>query len=447
MGALLIVQCTTLNSGSEISSKRQIERPFDNVDIAFIESEINAQEGDIILFESGTRIHVPANSFVDGSGKDVQGMVEITYREFASAADILISGIPMKYDSAGVTQEFQSAGMMEIRAYQGNEELALKEGKEITVEMATEAEDRDYKSYYFDNEEGEWVYKSTDIVMDNSYREDLLKKLDLEEPESPVYKPSAYDPDAYTFDLNINYKRFPELRDLNGVMWQYASNAEENNPESIKLLKETQWTKVSITRVKDNDGVFKLKLTDGKAKYSTVILPVLRGRSLEKATEKFNESFAAYEESKLRIQQEKERIKQQAKLLRVFSVSQMGIYNYDRQLKFEDRVELAARFDFGKDANLDFNKIHIFLVCGNDQSVVKYPKEQWELFAFSPSESNKLVAVMPGDKVAVMSSSEFRELDLTKFSKGKRTPHTFKLKSIEGTMASKEDLSQLLNSL
>ena len=445
--ALFIAHCTSVNTSTQTTEPRKIERPFKEVSVPNIKAEMMAQLGDTIRLDNGTNIYIQKNSFVDNEGNDVLGAVSIEYREFASAAEILVSGIPMKYDSAGITQDFQSAGMMEIRAYHAGEEVDLKPGKEIVVEMATYTEENDYKSYHFNEDQGHWVYRSSDRLIDNLYRDELFAKLEQEKPEIATYKPAAYDPSNYTFDLNINYHKFPELKDLNGVMWQYAGTDDKTDPSKNKSLKERKWSKISINRIKGNEGTFSLKLGDGKVKFNTVVKPVLRGKSLEAATEKFNASFASYQKKKAQIRQEKERLKQQTRLLRVFTVSQMGVYNYDRQLKLEDRIDLVANFEFGGDIHPDINSVTVFLITGDDKSVIKYPKSDWRLFAFSPNQKNKLIAVLPGDKVAVMSSAEFAKLKEEDFPKNKRTPHTFNLTSVKGSMASKEDLDKLIASL
>jgi len=444
---LFIAHCTSVNTSTQTAEPRTIKRPFKEVSVPFIKSEMMAQLGDTIRLANGTNIYIQANSFVDGAGNDVLGAVAIDYREFANAAEILVSGIPMKYDSAGITQDFQSAGMMEIRAYHAGEEVDLKPGKEIIVEMATYTDERDYKSYHFDDNEGQWVYRTSDRLIDNRYRDELIAKLEQKKPEIAAYKPTAYDPSNYTFDLNINYHRFPELKDLNGVMWQYAGTDDKTDPAKNSSLKNRQWAKISINRIKGNEGTFSLRLADGKVRFSTVVKPVVRGKSLKVATAKFNAAFAAYEKKKELIRQEKARLEQQARLLRVFTVSQMGVYNYDRQLKLEDRIDLVANFDFGDDAHPDLNSVTIFLITGEDKSVIKYPPSHWKLFTFSPNQKNKLIAVLPGDKVAVMSSTEFAKLKEEDFRKNHRTPHTFNLTRVNGSMASKDDLDKLIASL
>ncbi|HRD40305.1 MAG TPA: hypothetical protein PLC65_16880, partial [Bacteroidia bacterium] len=79
-----------------------------------------------------SKIKVPQNAFVNKAGPDIIGDVEIQYREMHDQADIIASGIPMTYDSAGTKYHFESAGMFDIKASQNGEQVFLKHGKQIT---------------------------------------------------------------------------------------------------------------------------------------------------------------------------------------------------------------------------------------------------------------------------------------------------------------------------
>ena len=82
----------------------------------FASYQVNANQGGIYEYESGSRLIVPAAAFADDRGNIIQGEVNIRYREYHDFVDFYLSGIPMTYDSAGVRYTFESAGMMEIYA-------------------------------------------------------------------------------------------------------------------------------------------------------------------------------------------------------------------------------------------------------------------------------------------------------------------------------------------
>lgn len=117
----------------------------------------SAMTGTTIEYGSGTKISIPANAFEDANGSPVAGNVDITYREFRDPVDIMLSGIPMKYDSGGVVGDFESAGMFEINASQNGNEVYLKEGQNVAVDFAVVDTASTFNFYRLDEQNG-WQY-------------------------------------------------------------------------------------------------------------------------------------------------------------------------------------------------------------------------------------------------------------------------------------------------
>jgi hypothetical protein len=117
----------------------------------------DAISGGEIQYPSGTKIFIPANAFVDANGNEVKGDVTIDYREFRDQVDILISGIPMQYDSAGSNGEFQSAGMFEMNASVNGKEVFLAPGKKVDMQFAVVDTASTYNFYKLDENKG-WQY-------------------------------------------------------------------------------------------------------------------------------------------------------------------------------------------------------------------------------------------------------------------------------------------------
>lgn len=108
-----------------------------------------------ILLNSGTSLSIPEEAFVTKEGEPVSGPIDMMVEEFLSVAQIFASGIPMTYDSAGVTYNFRSGGMMEVRAFQNDQELMLQPGKTIEATMATNAEGN-FNVYNLNDSTGQW---------------------------------------------------------------------------------------------------------------------------------------------------------------------------------------------------------------------------------------------------------------------------------------------------
>jgi len=101
----------------------------------FSTSQINSKTGGTIQTkDSKSSIHFPADIFVSKNNEPVSGNVEIRYREFRNAAEMVLSQIPMVYSENGVDYNFNSAGMIEVRAFQNDEELKIKPGGAFTID-------------------------------------------------------------------------------------------------------------------------------------------------------------------------------------------------------------------------------------------------------------------------------------------------------------------------
>jgi hypothetical protein len=109
--------------------------PIKDKGVKYDSYTINANKNETITHSTGSKITIPKGSMVDKNGNAVNGEVEIRYREFHDQVDILLSGIPMTYDSLNTTYTFESAGMVQIFGYQNGEEVFVNPNKPIKVEM------------------------------------------------------------------------------------------------------------------------------------------------------------------------------------------------------------------------------------------------------------------------------------------------------------------------
>lgn len=135
---------------ADIQKVSDVKPVFSNTDVAFKHLIVNTEKGANFKLPNGTKIIVPQDAFVDKNNKPIVGNVDLEYREFHNAAQILASGIPMTYDSAGVTHQFESAGMFEMRGFQHNEPVFIAKNKGIDVDMASFVKGDDFRFYYLD---------------------------------------------------------------------------------------------------------------------------------------------------------------------------------------------------------------------------------------------------------------------------------------------------------
>ena len=106
----------------------------------------DAQEGvDYVYERSGTKINIPADALVYEDGTPVQGEVEVRYREFRDFADFIATDIPMLYDHQ---HQFESAGMFEMEASQGDRSVFVKKDAFVDVDFMMTSDTIDNLNFY-----------------------------------------------------------------------------------------------------------------------------------------------------------------------------------------------------------------------------------------------------------------------------------------------------------
>ncbi|MEO1050934.1 MAG: hypothetical protein AAFX87_09910 [Bacteroidota bacterium] len=129
---------------------------------------------------------------------------------------------------------------------------------------------------------------------------------------------------------------------------------------------------------------------------------------------------------------------------RRLSISNFGLYNWDILLKEEGRVRLAAEFDF-KQSTEDID-ITVFLITNvNGRAVIKYPKGAWDQFSIDPTVSNKLLAVLPNNKIAVFDEADMAQLNWAQIEKD--STYRFEMKVLDKPISSVADLDELINGI
>jgi hypothetical protein len=443
-------QTDPTNDFTYATPKGAIQPPIRGVDVHYTLFPCSANKGGEFEMGNGTKIQVPENCFVDKNGKTIKGAVDLKYREFHTIADIIASGIPMTYDSGGVSINFESAGMFEMKAVHKGEEVAIAQGKNIDISMASFKEGNDFNFYRLDEQNGDWQYKGTKNAVANTNRTTNLNRIEKE--VAAIKKPpriSPYDPTKLIFDLDFDYKRFPDLELLAGVMWQYAGEDKETDPEVNPQVLQEKWANVKVLPHEKEVGVYWVSLNNrtGDKSFTMPVRPVMKGKSIEKANAKFQKMLAKYNEALRAKEIEKERVAAEAELLRSFQISDMGIYNYDKQWKSDKVHQLLARFDFGMNVDLRKFPVSVFLVLGDENAVIRYVPSTYDKFSFDPTVSNKLVAILPGNRTATFSAQDFKSINTRNFRKGGENQFTFKMKLGPEKLESVDKLGDVIASL
>jgi hypothetical protein len=453
-GAVLLAAC---NSGSNNPTDQVMNMPSDaqgietallavmppiaGLDVPFQSYAVPISEGMTIETATGTTIEIPANAFVDKDGNPITGTVDIKFREFHDATDIVASGIPMHNPETG--EYMETAGMFEIKGEQEGQEIFVKGDKDIEVNLASFNEGDDFNFYKLGSKDCRWEDKGkgTGKAKPNLKKQARLAELDAKLPRVPVRPRKHSNVENFVFDLDLNYSMFPELKTFKGVVWEYAGQGK--NPEKNDWIFSSDWDRIDLQ--KSPTGFFELVLSNADKEFKTLVRPVLSDENYEEALANFTENkMNAYEKVKTAQKEERGRLDAQANLSRSFAVAGFGTYNWDIWHQ-PGRMICHARpkFEVADNVDSDVNNISYFLVMGKRHSVVRYSASTLSKFSFKDSDDNALLAVLPGGKIAIFSAKDFKKLDLAKIQ---RNGNAFmKMATETMTVSSLENLDEVMD--
>lgn len=468
---------TSTSSVATAASKKKtfISPPSPKLNVPYNSYKVNAQKGGELAHHTKSKIKVPKNAFINKEGKEIIGDVEIKYREFHDQADIIASGIPMTYDSAGTQYTFESAGMFDVRGYQNGEEVFLKQGKPITIDLASRYTDDSYNQYYLDTVAHNWqVIKHDTPQLDpeaippaekNSKEKSekeiqLVKKIEhvpiridsvktvyekkiaiLPQPKQPA-KPAKATPGRPQFNLEVDYKDFPELSAFKNSVFEVGAE----NKNYSKELHTITWSSAVVSQGPQKGKNYLLTLKYKAREEKLVVYPVLTGEDYEKAADVYEKKFADYnnlldkrvaEEQKLKAEMEakqkaymEEQKKLSAELLkeqirirremeaqlanemknssaeqtvsRVFTVNNFGIYNSDCPRSMPHGPVIEPRYASN---SVPLDPGSVFLV-DNGRNIVYNMSSNPYRFMYS-EKSKYSLCVVAGGNVYVCNSTEF----------------------------------------
>lgn len=373
-----------ITTKKEITKTKNSNTAFINSPAGFIKPQvtkykIDAQKGGEIVVNK-SKIVIPKNAFVNTKGVSITGEVTIEYNEFHHPVDIMLSGIPMLYDSANIKSNFESAGMFQINGTQNGENLEIHPEKSLEVKMASFNSENKFNQYYLDTIARNWVYLKKDVVVPLKVDEqktnndnktissekikDLKKKIEVVIPAKidsleKVYTakskaipviPQPLKPSKATgrptFKLDGNYDEFPELKAFDNLVFEVG----DENLNYNKSFHEITWSDVKITEGPQRGKNYVLNLSYRSKREKLIVYPVLSGNDLVKAENLYASKLKEYE-TQLQKRTEKEN-----KLLAEMQVKQAEYIaqkvNAELALK-KEQEELQLRARQRQEANLN----------------------------------------------------------------------------------------------
>ena len=420
-----------------------VNPPLQQVNIQYKTFDVQPSKARTISLENGTTIDIPANTFVTKEGAPVSSPVEIKYREFHNAAEIIASGIPMIVrQEDGSEAWMQTAGMFEIKGFAEQEEVFIAENKAIEVNMASSIAGT-FDFWYLNPQQKNWERKGSVDGVANTARTVADNSMETNAMAVAPVAPIAYDNARTALNFNVDYAHFPELRKMKGIVWQYAGKDQAQAPENNEWIYEEEWTDIAL-KEGEKEGTYQLELESNAKEYSIPVYAGLRGTDLEQAQAAYQEKLQEYKKLRAAMTNKQSLRERQRAFTRSFAVNNFGIHNYDILLKQEGNIPVMADFEFEGFPEGIKQIVTVYLVTGERRTVVYLPYNNWKRFAYNPDLDNEIVAILPDNKIATFMPEDFKAQRDAILNTKRGEKYTFKMKVKSQIVESVEDLEAVI---
>lgn len=473
---LLFVSCR--------DEKFAIKPPLAGIDIPFEEFELSVAKTHKLITKKGSLINIPANSFVDSTGKAISGNVKVRFREMSDAIDIFLTGIPLAMNPQTTTEVLETAGMFEIRAYQDNKTLNLARDKAINVKLASNIPGEDYGYYELNDTTGNWNYVSAAGFEKNEEKIRLTDSIEVAKASAPLHideKNFVFNYAAllefYLNDMSrkalekINNKVIKgkiekyniPWKDIDNRMIVYWNNNRyianellweridgEDFPEWTKGMEMEKWNSKKEkyikfgSMIKKDKDVYEYNIWHGKRKHKVVIKAIMPIKYImKKKPETWQNNFDNYMAT---IKKEENRIALMADAFRNIKVKTLGICNYDRLLDSDpNSLKILASFEADIKNASDFELDEVFYFSNSMRSYIRFHKFNWDKFVLAPNDSvAKIVTVLPGNKVAYYNLKNIDRDMIEKLRHTENPEHLFSLKTSNIEVNSADQFRKIL---
>ena len=473
--AVLVSSLFYLKKKEEIKPEIKLTIALNNNENPIKEFNINSDKDTILIYESGTIIKIPKESFVDENGKVIKGNVDFDYREFHNISETILGNIPMRYDSAGVKSDFESAGMFEVFATKDNKPVYVNQNKSIEVQLATLDGDKiKFNQYYMKDRKSGWVYINKDTVNTIKVADVTPKEKIIAYPNKrKLIKPEKANSDKHQFTIEVAEGIFPELAVFKNVIFEESEKNKDYNAEKankswygalIERIGETKDYKITFTNPNETYQVIAYPVcdtTDYKeaiAKYNK--LNEVYSKKLNEKTnsekikeDKLNSQFFSYVESMNRyrellkknqkvyndsmavvFQEQKLTEASQEIVYRTFQVKEFGIWNSDCPKNLPQGVILAANY---QNENGEIIKPAALYLIEKGKNAM-YTLSLSQKLSFNPDAETVLIIITADNTLAWVPSASFSGMDKS------LTSHTFKVQTLKKQSYSLADINNII---
>lgn len=395
IAASLLISCSA-------HKRSRVAAPSPALDIPFQEHSFRGDSGATIRTETGTTIHIAPGSLVDANGNPVNGPITFRVREFHRTNDLFRAGIPMDTRANG-SERLQTAGMIEMRAYAGKEELRLGPNRTIGVDLAGYRNGKEYDLWYLE-EDADWNKRGNFSIDSNRIKAELVRNLNdsLKKPRSPK------EEDERTFELVGNIDEVPYLKPYAGMKWRLDAS---EPTEVLGIQGRVHWEDVRIRLVNKKKALYELAFTQFDRTYDTsrkgirkslLAIPEASRGDMKKRMAIYEREIAEVERREKERQEQLARAQRQADLIQSFRADRLGIWNIDRLLKMEDCIPVYVHFDFERELSEKVKMVRLFALYDGENSIMEFQQEKWGQVYLQKGKPTRLVALLPNEQVAIV---------------------------------------------
>lgn len=411
------------------------------------------------------KLTVPANSFLDSNNNILKDSIILKIKIMNDPIDFILSGIPMEYDSAGLTYTFESGGMFEIMGTDlNNNPISINKEKPLVIHFGANENSENFNFYTLDTIKKKWSYISNNTLnkkvipfeadkthnFDNAnwkegYREQNIANQKWQRAEKDVVTYKKTEPNAptkvkdikQTFTLDINKNQFPEL----GSFTKQKFEPVKPNKTTSHIY-STEWTSIKLREHKK--GISYLIILKNETKMETLIAqPVYEGKDWAKAQHLYSNKYAKYlaileqkEEKALELKTDYEKKKkhfdqidklkkttkdiiQSVSITLTAPIINFGIFNFDHPIISRpksitpplNRIEVKTKeqpiFTDINGQELDFEKIYI--IESKRNASFSYNLEKNNYFSYNEKSAISIIGFNENKDLVLINNKNFKE--------------------------------------
>ncbi len=410
-----------------------VQRPLKHVETPLNVLQVDPSKGGEFHFKTGTVIQIPEHAFVDKSGKIIEEPVMIELEEFHSASDIFLSGITMHYEQNGVDESFESAGMFRIDGSCNGEQIEVAKGKTLNVQLASSNKDSNYDFFQLNEKTAKWERLSATSASVNQSRQTLADSIQkIAKSDNLNNMPNLPEKGALVLDIDVDYRKYPQLRDFYGLAWQVESS------ENAKELSDVQWDYTNLISTGTGINDFKLRLSNAGQIKEVKVQPVISREERARLEKRYELARIEVEKARaIALQNATTQMDAMFEFQRNLSVNGFGIYNCDRVIQYEQPVALEPNYILNGIPIKNYSAL--YLISNDNSAVAQY----LNTIKFDLGRENKLVFVLNDGKLGYVSNDQL--VASARKSEAEKKDLNIEIKVSKSSIKTPQDLQAFLN--